>query len=190
MASCYFLHKRFDDVIVYLSSIKTYFYNDDTFNFNYAQAKAHEEKWKEAEEAFLLIQSEKLKNDYVYLSWLARCYIYNGKPRLAWELYLKLEHSNESFSLLQLIANDCYKRGHFFYAARGFDILERMDPNPEFWEGKQGACAGAFQQIVAGHEPRDTLRDILSLLRNTNHPQGEQMIKIMRSWARTNNIPV
>lgn len=122
-------------------------------------------------QAFLLIQSEKIKNDYVYLSWLARCYIFNGKPRLAWELYLKLEHSNESFSLLQLIANDCYrvsvnqkekrnrslevfKRGHFFYAARGFDILERMDPNPEFWEGKQGACAGAFQQIVAGHEPR------------------------------------
>jgi intraflagellar transport protein 56 len=47
-----------------------------------------------------------------------------------------------------------FQRGHFFYAARGFDILERMDPNPEFWEGKQGACAGAFQQIVAGHEPR------------------------------------
>jgi hypothetical protein len=29
-----------------------------------------------------------------------------------------------------------------------------MDPNPEFWEGKLGACAGAFQQIIAGHEPR------------------------------------
>ncbi|CAF0746515.1 unnamed protein product [Adineta steineri] len=108
MAACYFLHKRFDDVLVYLSSIKTHLEYDDLFNFNYAQAKAHEEKWKEAEEAFLLIQSEKLKNDYVYLS----------------------------------------------------------------------------------HEPRDTLRDILSLLRNTNHPQGDQMIKIMRSWARTNNIPV
>ncbi len=50
--------------------------------------------------------------------------------------------------------NIVFQRGHFFYAARGFDILERMDPNPEFWEGKQGACAGAFQQIVAGHEPR------------------------------------
>lgn len=35
--------------------------------------------------------------------------IMNHKPRLAWELYLKMETSGESFSLLQLIANDCYK---------------------------------------------------------------------------------
>jgi hypothetical protein len=33
----------------------------------------------------------------------------NRKPRLAWELYLKMETSSESFMLLQLIANDCYK---------------------------------------------------------------------------------
>ncbi len=45
----------------------------------------------------------------VYLTWLARCYIYNNKARLAWELYLKLDQSNKSFLLLQLIANDCYK---------------------------------------------------------------------------------
>lgn len=44
--------------------------------------------------------------------------------------------------------------GHFYYAARAFDLMERMDPNPEYWEGKRGACAGAFQLIVAGHEPR------------------------------------
>ena len=35
--------------------------------------------------------------------------IMNHKARLAWELYLKMETSGESFSLLQLIANDCYK---------------------------------------------------------------------------------
>jgi len=33
----------------------------------------------------------------------------NKRARLAWELYLKMETSGESFSLLQLVANDCYK---------------------------------------------------------------------------------
>ena len=33
----------------------------------------------------------------------------NNKPKLAWELYLKMETSAESFNLVQMIANDCYK---------------------------------------------------------------------------------
>ena len=35
--------------------------------------------------------------------------IHSGNPRSAWELYLKMNSSNESFNLLQLIANDCYR---------------------------------------------------------------------------------
>ena len=44
--------------------------------------------------------------------------------------------------------------GQFYYAAKAFDVLERLDPNPEYWEGKRGACVGVFQIIIAGHEPR------------------------------------
>lgn len=37
MASFYFLAGQFEEVLVYLNSIKSFFVNDDTFNFNYAQ---------------------------------------------------------------------------------------------------------------------------------------------------------
>ncbi|KAI4888489.1 hypothetical protein NFI96_011220 [Prochilodus magdalenae] len=188
MASCFFLLKQFEDVLIYLNSVKSYFYTDDTFNFNYAQAKAALGSYKEAEEVFLLIQSEKIKNDYVYLSWLARCYIMNQKARLAWELYLKMETSSDSFSLLQLIANDCYKMGQFYYAAKAFDVLERLDPNPEYWEGKRGACVGIFQLILAGREPRESLKEVLPMLRSTGNPQVEYIIRIMKKWAKDNRV--
>eukprot|EP00795_Rhopilema_esculentum_P009360 gene9360-17064_t len=170
--------------------VMSYFYNDDHFNFNYAQAKAAVGNYKEAEEVFLLIQSDKIKNDYSYIAWLCRCYIMNRKARLAWEMYLKMETSSESFSLLQLIANDCYKMGQFYYAAKAFDVLERLDPNPEYWEGKRGACVGIFQMIIAGHEPRETLRDVIQLLRNTANPQVEYITRTMKKWAKDNRIPI
>ena len=85
----------FDSAQHWCSSIKSYYYNDDVFNFDYGQAKAavgnyqvqpilkkdfcRREKNQEAEEIFLNITSEKLKSDYAYLSWLARCFIMNGK---------------------------------------------------------------------------------------------------------------
>ncbi|XP_035699187.1 intraflagellar transport protein 56-like isoform X2 [Branchiostoma floridae] len=188
MASCFFLLKQFEDVLIYFNSIKSYFYNDDTFNFNYTQAKAAVGNFKEAEEVALLVQNEKLKNDYTYLSWLARIYIMNNKARLAWELYLKMETSGESFSLLQLIANDCYKMGQFYYAAKAFDVLERLDPNPEYWEGKRGACVGVFQQIIAGREPRDSVREIVQLLRNTSNPQVEYITRTIKKWAKDNRV--
>ena len=80
--------------------------------------------------------------DHIYISWLTRCYIMNGKPSLAWEMYIDLETSNESMTLLNLIANDCYKMGHFFYAAKAFHILEKLDNDIEYTEAKNGAVIG------------------------------------------------
>ena len=50
----------------------------------------------------------------------------------------------------------------FYVAAKAFDVLERLDPSPEFWEGKRGACVGLFQRIVAGQEPRYISSSLLS----------------------------
>lgn len=65
--------KQFDDVLLYLSSIKSYFFADDAFNFNHGQAKAATGCYTEAEEAFEAIKDEKLLKDPVFVNWLIRC---------------------------------------------------------------------------------------------------------------------
>ncbi|XP_014261516.1 intraflagellar transport protein 56 [Cimex lectularius] len=190
MASLYFLQKQFEDVHVYLTSIKSYFFNDDNFNYNYAQAKSALGNYKEAEETFLMIQNEKIVNDYIYISHLARAYVMNGKPQQAWELYIKMETSPDSFNLLLLIANDCYRMGHFYYAAKAFDLLERLDPSPEYWEGKRGACIGAFQMIIANKSSSDLLANVIHLLRNSTNPQVESIIRVIKRWAKEQRINI
>ena len=72
----------------------------------------------------------------------------NQKAKSAWEIYLKMEGTQESFAMLQLLANDCYRAGAFLYAAKAFDTLERLDPNPEYWDGK-GRVAIAIRSLAA-----------------------------------------
>lgn len=190
MASCFFLMRQFDDVNIYMNSIKAYMYNDDDFNYNYGLSLASTKNFKGAEECLLLVHNERYKAESVYISWLARCYIMNGNPRSAWELYLKMKNSNESFSLLQLIANDAYRMGHFLHAAKAFDVLERMDPDPEYWEGKRGACVGVFQLVVAGKAAKEDLQEVLNMIRSTSNPQVEYIVRIIKKWCKDNNVKI
>ncbi|XP_015790866.1 intraflagellar transport protein 56-like [Tetranychus urticae] len=190
MASCFFLMKQFDDVLLYLSSIKSYFYSDDAFNFNFGQAQAATGNYSEAEEAFLSIKNIKIISDPIYISWLIRCYIMNKTPEKAWQLYEVNSSRPDSFNHLNLIANDCYKMGQFLYSARAFDHLEKSDSNPEFWEGKRGACVGLFQLIVAGKEPRELLYEVMKLLRNSDNPQVDQILRTLRNWDKENKSSI
>jgi intraflagellar transport protein 56 len=189
MASCFFLLRQFEDVLVYLKSIKPYFATDDDFNWNYGIACASAHDYKEAKDALMQVQNEKYRQEFCYLSWLARCHIMDNEPARAWETYARMDTSNESFNLLHLVANDCYKMGHFYYACKAFDVLERLDPDPEFWEGKRGAAVGVFQKVIARKESPDKLQEVVNLLRSTNNPQAEYMINsVMKTWAKDNRI--
>ena len=191
MSACYFIVRNYEDVKVYLKSIKAFFARDDDFNWNYGLAMAAAGNYKDAEDLLMMIQSDKLRKDPVYINWLARCFIMHGKPNYAWELYLKMETSPDSVSLLQLIANDCYRIGSFYYSAKAFDVLERMDPNLEYWDGKRGACVGVFRLILANKEQPELLRDVIVMLKHSSkNPQAQYIIKVMKKHAKSLGLVV
>jgi intraflagellar transport protein 56 len=154
----------------FLKSIKEFFPDDDDFNWNFGIALAATGDFKQGEEAFRLIKSDKYKADYCYLSWMCKCSIMNGKPNLAWQMYENLENSTESLNLLNIIANDCYKMGQFYFSAKAFDVLEKLDSDSEFWEGNRSAIIGLFQQVIAGKETKEKLAEVIGTL-NSSNPQ-------------------
>ena len=80
--------------------------------------------------------------------------------------------------------------GHFYYAAKAFDVLERLDPDPDYLEGKKGACIGVFQLVIAGKAAREELQEMLVMLRKSTTPQLEYIIRIVKKWCKDNNINV
>lgn len=47
------------------------------------------------------------------------------------------------------------------------------------------------QMVIAGKEARDSLRDVVAMLRNnSSNPQIEMIVRVMKKWAKDNNIAV
>lgn len=79
MASCFFLLQQFEDVLIYLKSIKEYLASDDDFNWNYGIACASNGEWAEAEEAFGAVQGVGYRQEGAFLNWSARTFIKQGE---------------------------------------------------------------------------------------------------------------
>ncbi len=201
MAYYYFLSRKFEDCLLYLSSVKQYLPEAGDFLWNYGVALAAVGRYAEAEEALCAVRNPVLTADPMYSMWLARCHCMCRHPRAAWELYLKRSESESSSSgaaaftmLLRTIAVDCYATGQFFYSALAYDTLEKMDPGEgEVWAGKLGACAGVLQAVAAGSEGKESLREVYSLLQvsmgssapgSLVYRQADSLMKAMQRWAQ------
>ncbi|XP_041978697.1 intraflagellar transport protein 56 isoform X2 [Aricia agestis] len=201
MASSYFLASQFDEVLVYLNSIKSFFINDDTFNFNYAQAKVATGLYREAEESLLGVRDEAITGSFTYLACLCRCHVMNREAHLAWEICVKSAGTPDNFALLQLVANDSYRMGQFLVAAKAFHMLDRLDGGPEMWEGLRGAVCGCAQAAAAERARAGAdqqrgpaaaeLREALALLRGPRpHARADHITRPILKWAQQNRIPI
>ncbi|KAF0698260.1 Aste57867_11117 [Aphanomyces stellatus] len=189
MASLYLVRKEYDTATVYLKSIAMYHVQDDAFNWNYGMALAAMGCFSEGETALSQIQNPEWKQQYVYMAWLARCHIRSIQHSyFAWDMYLKVQNSVDALRLLKLIANEYYLMADYFFAAKSFDVLERVDPDPEYWEAKRGACIGYFHKASTGKCDASKLQEVLSMLDASKHNQGKVIARSLRAWCETANL--
>ena len=117
---------------------------------------------------------------------VARRHIFCGNADQAWNIFVTKDTTAEAFSLLQLIANDCYRVREFWIAAKAFDMLEIMEPSAEAWEGKR--CAGSLFNLIMKKEigvPPNGIGEIISLLKGSSNSQAEAMLHAFQRYAST-----
>ncbi|KAI1720726.1 tetratricopeptide repeat domain-containing protein [Ditylenchus destructor] len=188
MASAYFIRRQFEEVLVYLNSIKSFFLQDDVFNFNYGQAHLISENYEEAEKSLLAVSSHTIVSSLSYCMNLCRAYIANGKSKQAWNLYQKERHLPDSVNLLKLIANDLYRAGDFVYASKAYDELEKQDSVRNYNTAKRAACVGVVKMFTVNKASTDNLREAIQILEHDSNPLSQNAAAVTRKWAAEVNI--
>ena len=124
------------------------------------------------------------------MKWMARAHVMNGNADKAWKIYMDMDTSNDAILLLKQIANDCYRKGLFFYSLKCFDILMRLDSDldNQYMRGKIGAAVGVFQMMIVRKASRDEFNEMMNMMASmSGDPEVDQIIMVMTKWIREND---
>ena len=102
MACCFHLLRQWEDVLVYLSSIRSYLAEDDDFNWNFGIASAAGEQWGDVEEGLLAVRSEAYCGEHCFAMWLAKTHIMQGGCRLSGGQTVKQAQTLQGQAVLHL----------------------------------------------------------------------------------------
>ena len=199
MASCFQLLNQHEDALVYLKSVAEFSKEDDDFHWNFGMCCAAAGDYKTGEEELLRVANAAYREEIAYKTWLAACFVRNGKASSAWTLCEEAlcvddpvsvsddvaeTATRVALTLLRVVADACYEMGEFYVAMRAFDELERLGDGDVNWEGKRGAAVGVFASVLAGKEDKETLRDVVSVLRSANTAEADSIAEPIARWAR------
>ncbi|KAK6009678.1 hypothetical protein OSTOST_25372, partial [Ostertagia ostertagi] len=121
--------------------------------------------------------------------------IINHKPQLAWDIYAR---STDPKGVFQhppyhrdgLLFNDMLiQMGEFYYAAKAFDGLEKIDPLRK--TGKENEVPPAVYSRCWSKEKQQSgeqMSEVLQLLDRGNHPQADFVSSTIRRWAKNHEI--
>ena len=183
LATSKFVLGEYEEVLRILKTIEAMMEDNDEYNYDKAMTLAALSRWAEAERYFLLVKNEAYKREIFYKSWLCRCYIKNRKPDAAWNLYSEVTQTEDAKTLLEIIANDCYQTGDYYYSMRAYNILANYEPDQVYKDGMIASACGVFRNILSRRESPERLQDVVNAL--ASDPDAEQTLQIIANYIDT-----
>ena len=183
LATKEFVIGSYDEALRVLQTIEEVIGETDEYNYNKGMALAVLSRWAEAERYFLMVKNPEYTKEIFYTSWLCRCYIKNKKPDSAWNLYAEATQTEDAKTLLQIIANDCYLAGNYYYAMRAYDVLAKFEGDATLREGMIASAVGVFRGILSRKESSDKLQEVLSTL--ASEPEAAQTLQTIQTYIES-----
>ncbi|OHT12941.1 TPR Domain containing protein [Tritrichomonas foetus] len=181
LASTKFIVGEYDETLRVLQTIEEYVSDQDEFNYNKGMTLASTSRWAEAERYFLMVKNPSYTREIFYVSWLCRCYIKNKKPDAAWALYVDLTSTEDSKTLLHIIASDCFSTSQYYYAMRAYDVLSKYETDPQHRDGLIASAVGVFRSVLTRKESSDKLSEVISIL--SGEPEAAQVLQTIQQYA-------
>lgn len=181
LATAKFITSEYQDTMRIFDSIEEFSSGCDEFYYNKGMTLALSQRWAEAQRYFLLVKNVHYTAEIFFNSWLCRCYIKNNKPDAAWNLYNEATQSEDAKTLLQIIANDCFLGGYYYYSMKAYDLLAKFEGDATMREGMIASAIGVFRGILSRRESSDKLYDVLTTL--ASEPEAESVLQTIQSYV-------
>lgn len=181
LASTKFIVGEYDETLRVLQTIEDYVSDMDEFNYDKGMTLASVSRWAEAERYLLMVKNPSYVKEIYYISWLCRCYIKNKKPEEAWRLYVDLNSTEDSKTLLHIISSDCFSTGQYYYAMRAYDVLTKYETDPQYKDGLIASAVGVFRGVLTRKESSDKLSEVINIL--SGEPDAAQVLQTIQQYA-------
>ena len=117
----------------------------------------------------------------------------NGKPEYAWNLYISIDNNLIAISILNFIAHEFYRMGHYYYSFKAFVFLEKFSPSLENSNGKLASASGVFMLLLSGKIHYEKLQEVIHYLTEstTSSYQSDEIskiIKVFMKWGKEHNV--
>jgi intraflagellar transport protein 56 len=117
----------------------------------------------------------------------------NNKPEFAWNLYISIDNHLIALSILNFIAHEFYRMGHYYYSFKSFLFLEKFSLSTENSNGKLASASGVFYLVMSEKIHHDKLQEVIHYLTesSTSSIQSDEiskMISLFMKWGKENGV--